>query len=257
MTIGFIGTGGIATILVNGFISQDNTMEVIVSPRNADRAKHLKEKYPLNVIIAKNNQEVIDRSDYIFLCVKLEAAEEAIKSLVFNEKNKVFNLVAGLTLESLRNWIGDVELLVHIIPLSFAALGFGPIVLYPDVHEAKKFLNKIGEVFSVDSYEDIRILQALTSVQASFYTLLNSLVDWSIAQGLSPDFATAYTSSLFMAFTKVLQGVDREGLFHLSNEMTPKGINWMIKTRLDDEKAIDAWAKSLTLALERLTLDKT
>ncbi len=256
MKLGFIGTGGIATILVNGFLAKDKGLDIVVSPRNAEYARRLLEKYPANVRIATNNQEVVDLSEYVFLCVKPERAEEAIKPLVFGKRHKVFNLVAGLTLETLHNWIGEVDLLVHTIPLSFAAYGYGPIVLYPDVQKARKIMGKIGEVFVADSYENVRILQSLASVQASFYTLLDSLVDWAIVKGLPADLATSYISSLFLAFAKTLQGIDKEGLFNLSNEMTPKGINWMIKSNLKKEKAIDAWADSLTLALERLSPHK-
>jgi len=256
MKLGFIGTGGITTILVNGFLTKDKRMDVVVSPRNAERSRYLLEKYPLNVSIAKNNQEVVDLADYVFLCVKPEIAEEAIKPLVFCERHKVINLVAGLTLETLRNWIGNVDLLVHAIPMSFAARGYGPVVIFPDELEARKLLKLIGEVFAVDSYENVRILQAITSVQASFYTLLNSIVEWAIDKGLHADFANAYTSSLFLAFTKTLQGIDREGLYQLSDEMTPKGLNWMTKTNLKKENAIDAWPNALTLALERLLPDE-
>lgn len=257
MKLGFIGTGKITTILVNGFLANDKGLEMVVSPRNAEYARRLLEKYPANVRIAANNQDVVDLSEYIFLCVKPEKSEEVIKPLVFGKRHKVFNLVAGLSLETLHDWIGDVDLLVHTIPLSFAAYGYGPVVLYPDEQEARNLLGKVGEVFVVDSYENVRILQSLASVQASFYTLLNNLVDWAMENSLPADIATSYTSSLFLAFAKALKGIDKEGLYNLSNEMTPKGINWMIKSNLKNVKAIDAWSDSLTLALERLSLDKT
>ena len=256
MKLGFIGTGKITTILVNGFLANEKEMEIVVSPRNADHARRLVEKYPANVRIASNNQEVVDLSESVFLCVKPEKAEEAIKPLVFGKKHKVYNLVAGLTLETLHDWIGDVDLLVDTIPLSFAAYGYGPVVLYPEEQEARNLLEKVGEVFVVDSYESIRILLCLVSVQASFYTLLYSLVDWATEKGLPANFAASYTSSLFLAFAKAMQGADKEGLYNLSNEMTPKGINYMIKSNLKNLKAIDDWSDSLTLALERLRPDK-
>ena len=256
MKLGFIGTGKITTILVNGFLANDKEMEIVVSPRNAEHARRLVEKYPANVRIASNNQEVIDLSETIFLCVKPEKAEEAIKPLIFGKRHKVYNLVAGLTLETLHDWIGDVDLLVHIIPLSFAAYGYGPVVLYPEEQEARDIMGKIGEVFAADNYENLRILQALTAVQASYYTLLNSLVDWATVKGLPADIATSYISSLFLAFAKFMQGTDKEGLYNLSNEMTPKGLNWMVKTNLKDVKAIDAWTDSLTLVHKRLSPDE-
>jgi len=256
MNLGFIGTGGITTILVNGFLVNNKGLEIVVSPRNAEYARRLLEKYPANVRIATNNQEVVDLSEYVFLCVKPERAEEAIKPLVFGKRHKVFNLIAGLTLETLRNWTGDVDLLVHIIPLSFAAFGYGPVVLYPYELEARNLIEKIGEVFVAESFEIVRIFQSLTAVQASFYTLLNNIVDWAMVKSLPADLATSYISSLFLAFAKALQGVDKEGLYNLSNEMTPKGLNWMVKSNLLNLKAINAWTDSLSLALDRLRPDK-
>ena len=193
MKLGFIGTGGITTILVNGFLAKDNRLEIFVSPRNAERARLLLEKYPANLCIAKNNQEIVDTSDFVFLAVKPENAEEVIKPLVFGKHQKVINLVAGLPLETLKSWLGKVELLVHAIPMSFAAHGYGPIVLYPDEVKARKLLELIGEVFVVENSEDLRILQAITSVQTSFYTLIDRIVDWGVSKGLSAELATSYT----------------------------------------------------------------
>jgi len=252
MKLGFIGTGGITTILVNGFLRKDNGLEVIVSPRNAERAASLLEKYPANVRIATNNQEVVYQSDYVFLSVKPDIAEEVIKPLVFGNKHKVINLIAGLPLETLRSWLGDLDLIVHAIPMSFAAHGYGPVVLYPDELRARELLEMVGDVFAVESDEHLRILQAITSVQASFYTLLDSIVTWGITKGLSAELATAYTSSMFLAFTKYSQNIDKDGLSQLSDEMTPKGLNWTTKTNLLKEKAIDAWPQSLDLVLERI-----
>ncbi len=255
MKLGFIGTGGITTILVNGFLAKNNGLEIIVSPRNAERAESLLEKFPTNLSIAKNNQEIVDQSDYVFLCVKPEIAEEVVRPLIFGKKHQMINLVAGLPLETLKLWLGDIDLLVHAIPMSFAAHGYGPIVLFPDEIRARKLLELIGDVFAVDNEEDVRILQAITSVQASFYTLLDSVVNWGIGKGLSTELATSYTSSLFMAFTKFSQDIDKEGLAQLSEEMTPKGLNWTTKTNLLKENAIDAWPRSLDLVMDRLRLE--
>jgi pyrroline-5-carboxylate reductase len=252
MKLGFIGTGMITSILVTGFLSGDKEYEVFISPRNAERAKALKETFPMKVTIAENNQDVVNQADWLFLCVKPEHAEEAIRPLVFSQYHKVFNLIAGLSHDTLYEWVGTVDLIVHVIPLSFSAKRYGPIVLYPDVPDARELLSYLGEVFGVQNFHEIQILQALTSVQASFYTLLNILVDWSIEKGLPQSLAVAYTSSLFNAFSKEIIGIDKEKLFKLSEEMTPKGLNWTIKSKLTDTRALEQWSVAINLAFTRL-----
>jgi pyrroline-5-carboxylate reductase len=252
MKLGFIGTGMIASILVTGFLSGNEEYEVFISPRNAERAQVLKETFPAKVTIVENNQDVVNQADWIFFCVRPEHAEEAIRSLVFTQEHKIVNLIAGLSLDTLQHWVGPVDLLVHAIPLSFSAKRYGPIVLYPDVPAARELLSYVGEVFGAQNIQEIQILQALTSTQASFYTLLNILVDWSVQKGLPQNLAVAYVSSLFNAFSKEIIGIDKEKLSQLSDEMTPKGLNWTTKSKLTDAGALEEWSAALNLALARI-----
>ena len=252
MKLGFIGTGMIASFLVTGFLSGDERHEVFLSPRSAERAQALKESFPARVTIAKDNQDVVNQADWIFFCVKPEQAEGIIKSLVFNQSHKIVNVIAGLSLDTLQNWVGPVELLVHAIPLSFSAKRYGPIVLYPDLPPVRELLSYLGDVFGARNLEEVQILQALTSTQASYYTLLNTLVDWSVQKGLAQDLAVAFVSSLFNAYGEEIIGIDKEKLSHLSDEMTANGLNWTTKTRLTHSGALEEWSTALGLAFARI-----
>ena len=64
MRLGFIGTGTITTAMVTGLCTAAETPEhILVSPRNAERAAGLAEAFT-QVAVAKDNQEVIDGSDW-------------------------------------------------------------------------------------------------------------------------------------------------------------------------------------------------
>ena len=66
MKLGFIGTGIITTSVVTGFCESGmENLQIVVSPRNKERAQMLHEKYPGIVSIAADNQEVVDRSDWV------------------------------------------------------------------------------------------------------------------------------------------------------------------------------------------------
>ena len=60
---------------------------ITISPRNKLISKSLKKEYK-KVIIAKTNQEVIDKSDWIFLAITPTVGNRIIKDLKFNSKQK-------------------------------------------------------------------------------------------------------------------------------------------------------------------------
>ena len=66
MKLGFIGTGKIASSVITGICnSKIKFKQIIISPRNKTIANSLKRKFN-KVTIAKNNQEIIDKSNWIF-----------------------------------------------------------------------------------------------------------------------------------------------------------------------------------------------
>ena len=69
MKLGFIGTGNIVSDVITGICkSKISFKKITISPRNKNKAQKLKKTFK-KVIIAKNNQEVIDNSDWVFLGV--------------------------------------------------------------------------------------------------------------------------------------------------------------------------------------------
>ena len=81
MKLGFIGTGKIASSVITGICnSKIKFKQIIISPRNKTIANSLKRKFN-KITIAKNNQEIIDKSNWIFLSVTPKVGEKIIKEL--------------------------------------------------------------------------------------------------------------------------------------------------------------------------------
>ena len=69
MNLGFIGTGKITSSVVTGICSSKlKYKKILVSSRNRKISKNLKKKFK-KIYIVKNNQEIIDRCNWIFLAV--------------------------------------------------------------------------------------------------------------------------------------------------------------------------------------------
>ena len=66
MNLGFIGTGKISSSVITG-ICRSNILydKIIISSRNKLISKKLKKKFK-KIIIAKNNQEIVDNCGWVF-----------------------------------------------------------------------------------------------------------------------------------------------------------------------------------------------
>ena len=76
MNLGFIGTGKIASSVITGICtSKISFKKILISPRNKNIAKNLKKKFK-KVTIAKNNQQIVDKCDWVFLAVTPTVGEK-------------------------------------------------------------------------------------------------------------------------------------------------------------------------------------
>jgi len=90
MILGFIGIGKISSSVIQGVSnSRIQYKKIILSPRNKKISKYLKTKFK-NIEIAKNNQEVIDKSNWIFLAVTPLVGNKIIQELKFQLDSKTF-----------------------------------------------------------------------------------------------------------------------------------------------------------------------
>ena len=95
MNLGFIGTGKIAASVITGICkSKISYKKIIVSPRNKKIAHGLKRKYK-KIVIAKDNQQIVDQSNWVFLSVTPTVGEKIIKDLKFKSKQTIVSFISS------------------------------------------------------------------------------------------------------------------------------------------------------------------
>ena len=96
--IGFIGCGTIASAIVKGIATQNEIQieSIAVSKRSQSKSLSLREEFPSLVQIYDDNQEILDCSDIIFVCVLPDQTIEVLKTLHFDiEKHSLVSLVVS------------------------------------------------------------------------------------------------------------------------------------------------------------------
>ena len=88
MNLGFLGTGRITSSVIEGiFKSNLKIKKIYISPRNKIIAKKLSKRFK-KVIISKNNQQLIDKSNWVFLAVTPKVGSKIIKTIVHLQNAK-------------------------------------------------------------------------------------------------------------------------------------------------------------------------
>ena len=184
MKLGFIGTGKISIAVITGICnSKISFKKIIVSPRNKINAKILKKKFK-KVLIAKNNQELINTCDWIFLAITPRVGEKIIKELNFKSTQIIISFISTITLLQLKKAIKVKAKIVRAIPLPPISLKKGPVPIYPPNKKVKDFFNKIGTTVEIKNEKLSNNFWSVSGMMAPFYELLNSITNWLVKRGL-------------------------------------------------------------------------
>ena len=226
MKLGFIGTGKIASSVILGVCkSKIKFRQIIVSPRNKRIANNLKKKFK-KVSIAKNNQDVINKSNWIFLSVTPKVGEKIIKNLRFNSSQTIVSFISTINLSNLKKMIKVKAKIVRAIPLPPISLKKGPVPIYPANRKVKSFFDNIGSTIEIKNEKLSINFWSTSGMMASYYDLLRVMSDWLIKKGIKRKDAQKYITSLFLALSEDAVINSKKDLKHLVKEsQTPKGLN--------------------------------
>ena len=226
MNLGFIGTGKIASSLITGICQSKITYKkIIISPRNKKIAQSLKKKFK-KIIIAKDNQQIIDKSDWVFLSVTPTVGEKIIKKLKFKTKQTIISFISTITLSQLKKAIKVKANIVRAIPLPPISLKKGPVPICPPNSKVKKFFNKLGTTVEIKNEKSSINFWSTSGMMAPFYELLRVMIDWLVKRGVKRNNAQKYITSLFLALSEDAVVNSKKDLKYLVKEsQTPKGLN--------------------------------
>ena len=253
MKLGFIGTGKIASSVVTGICkSKIAFTKILLSPRNRNVAKKLKKKFR-KVSIAKNNQEIVNSCNWIFLAVTPPVGQKIIKNLKFRSSQTIVSFISTMTLLQLKKAIKVKAKIVRAIPLPPISLRKGPVPIFPPNKKVKNFFNKLGTTVEIGNEKLSKNFWATSGMMAPFYELLSSMSNWLVKRGVKRDKAQQYITSLFVALSEDAAVNSKKDLKYLVKEsQTPKGLNEQGVNELRKAGFYKSSEKTLNSILKRL-----
>jgi pyrroline-5-carboxylate reductase len=199
MKLGFIGVGKIATSVIEGiFKAKIDIKEITLSPKNKNNARILKKKFS-RIKIANSNQEVLDKSNWIFLSITPKVGKQILKKLKFKNNHTILNFISTIHNQELKKIISPAKNIFKVAPLPMIKHNLGPIIVYPKNKLVEDFFNKLGKVIATNNEKENKKLWVMTSFMATYFEIFNTAHKWFLRKGINKNKSMEYLSHLFKA----------------------------------------------------------
>lgn len=200
LTLAFIGAGNMARAIIGGLLQQNfPATRIYASEPDISQLEDLQTQ---GVKVTDDNLVAAEAADIVILAVKPQILANVAKALASLPSGRLFiSVAAGISTASLDNWLGGQRMIVRCMPNTPALVGSGASGLFANAQvsaeqksQAESILAAVGLTLWVDNEE---LLHAITAVSGSgpayYFLFMEAMIKAGIAQGLSPEAATALT----------------------------------------------------------------
>ncbi len=213
MQIGFIGSGRMASALLEGILRAEiaSPANILVTDRLPAAAEELARRTGAQA--RASNAEVAANASLLILCVKPGDVPAALTEAGDLTGKLLVSIAAGVPLRRLSEWSPGAPRLIRVMPNTPALIGQGAAAYAAadgatddDLAAAERIFGAVGIVVRVK--EDL--LDAVTGLSGSgpafVYTVIEALADGGVLMGLPRDIALRLASQTVMgAASMVLQ----------------------------------------------------
>ncbi|WP_208436122.1 pyrroline-5-carboxylate reductase [Bartonella phoceensis] len=205
MKIGFLGTGKISASMVKGLMmSAFDISSILISPRNVQIAEYLSHNYD-KVIIAENNQALLDDSDCVFLCLPNQIAQEVLRSLRFPPEQLVISVLAMAKAAHVEEWINHK--VYRAVPLPFVAECKNLTPIYPDHPFLRSVFDALGGTLVLEAEEQFNLFMTAGSLMGVYFNFIETAHQWFITQGLKKQQSADFLAMMFGNLTDEMRKI--------------------------------------------------
>jgi pyrroline-5-carboxylate reductase len=241
MDLGFIGTGTIASAVVRGIAGDGH--RITVSRRGESVSSALAEECP-GVSVA-DNQAVVDASEVVFLGLLPEAAPEVLLDLTFREGQAVVSFIAGLSLDTLAEWVAPARASAIMLPFPGIAQGGSPVLALGDTALIDSIFGARNSVFALRDAAELDAYLCAQAVLSPAVAMVAKAAEWMETRGIDRLAGEAFLRALVGSS---LMGADCRTMIEALN--TPGGYNQRLRQHMDEAGIGEALAQGLD-SLER------
>ena len=174
MRIGVLGTGTIASAVVQGIAGDGH--DITISRRSESRSSALAAAY--ETVTVAENQEVLDRSDVVFLGLMAETAWQILGALSFRPGQRVISFMAGASLGEVTEMVHPAEAVAVMMPFPGIAQGGSPIMMQGDRALIDTLFGARNSIFALKNAAELQAYLAAQAILSPVAALVGQAGDW-------------------------------------------------------------------------------
>ncbi len=209
--VGFLGAGNMGYAIMKGILSSGlNDITLLAFDTNADAADRASKS---GVEITKDEKELVEKSDYIFLAVKpqvLSGVLDTIRETVTSDK-VIVSIAAGITGEFLKKHLIDDLKAVLVMPNTPLLLGEGATALAkvePTSDEEFSFVCDIfkacGETAVLTPDKMKEVIAVNSSSPAFIYLFAKGFIEYACEVGIEEETAKTLFAKALIGSAKMI-----------------------------------------------------
>lgn len=192
MKVGFIGAGNMACAMIGGMLKEGllNKEDIMASSATKATAERVAAEFGIETTL--DNRRVAE-ADIVVLAVKPIYCGDVIDEIkdVISENQLVVTIVAGKSLEWLREQFGKPVKLIRTMPNTPALVGEGITALCPDATVSEQEIQDVCGLFRGFGKAEVvpeRLMDAVVAVSGSspayVFMFIEAMADAAVAEGM-------------------------------------------------------------------------
>ncbi|WP_048308253.1 pyrroline-5-carboxylate reductase [Halomonas sp. PR-M31] len=242
--ITFIGAGNMASAIFGGMIDGGYPADAITATASHDNTlTQLRDRYGINV--SSDNNTAVTEADVVVLAVKPNIMRDVCADLrdsVQTRQPLIVSVAAGLTADTLDEWLGGGLPIIRCMPNTPSLVGAGASGLYANarVSEDQRQLTTalLEAVGLVEWVDDEALLEAVTAISGSgpayFFLVFEALIDAGERLGLPPESARRLALQTGLGAAQMAQQSEHDPAQLKRNVMSPGGTTERAIESLED-----------------------
>lgn len=268
MKIGFIGTGNMASAIINGIISKEYISNSNIYCTELDQKKLNDFCTKTGVNQCKDNNELIETVDYLILAVKPHIIPQILRELkdnIIKNNNVIISIAAGVSIEQLEDLLSDEISIVRVMPNVNAMIGAGVAAVCCNNKTTSdqtqiviELFEAVGTAYELAEKDFSTFIGIAGSSPAFAYLFIDSLARAAVKNGLPKDQANKIAAQAVLGSAKMILESDQDPWQLINMVCSPGGTTVAGIVALEDEKFISTVIKGVdvTIAKDKEMLKK-
>ncbi|WP_323752177.1 pyrroline-5-carboxylate reductase [Marinobacter sp.] len=259
--ISFIGAGNMASAIIGGMLDKrfeaDN---VWVSAPDDSHLQAVRNQF--GVSVTTNNRYCVEQADIVVLAVKPQVMSDVCRDIapvVQNTRPLIVSIAAGLTAETIDQWLGGGLPLVRVMPNTPSLVGKGAAGLFANDRvsdEQKSMVQTVFESIGTALWvEDENLIHGVTALSGSgpayFFLMLEALESAATDAGIEPATARTLAIQTMAGAAEMAARSEHEPAQLKRNVMSPGGTTERAINTFEDGGMRELVKKAYDAAFER------